>query len=105
VNLHQDRCIAIFAVLPVTMAQNFRIRIDLEAAFFGTWKVKSPPQERGGNGHRVPVLKQRVRPKWFVFCRAHLSNLGEPGRQNKFTAMPRSALQLTFLGQKTSISL
>lgn len=52
----------------------------------------------------MPVFKQRVRPKWFVICRAHLSNLGEPGCRNKFTAPCRSELLLTFLGQTTSIN-
>jgi hypothetical protein len=87
------------------MAQNFGIRIDLEAALFRVPQNEAPAQEGGDNGHRVPVLEQRVGPKRSVLCRAHLSNLGEPDRQNKFMPMHRSALLLTFLGQKASIQL
>jgi len=87
------------------MTQDFGIRIDLEAALFRARQNEAPAQESGDNGHRVPVAEQRVGPKWFVLCRAHLSNLGEPDCQNKFMPMHRPALLLTFLGQKASIHL
>jgi RNA polymerase sigma-70 factor (ECF subfamily) len=46
-----------------------------------------------------------MRPEGLVLCQSHLSNLGEAGYQNKFTAMLCPALLLTFLGQMASIQL
>jgi hypothetical protein len=103
VNQHQYRSIAIFAILPMAMAQNFGMLIDPKAALFHTGQNEVPAQEGSDNRHPVPVLEQPMGPKLFVLCRTHLSNLGEPGRQNKFAAMQHLPLLLTFLGQKASI--
>ena len=75
---YQQRSGLVFSLLPMTMAEDSRFRIDSKETVFARRQVETSPPECSGDGHHVTVFEERVWTK-FRGGRGHCSNVSEAG--------------------------
>jgi hypothetical protein len=103
VNKHQERRAPVFSLLPVTAAQESRVRINLKMSILSGRQGEPPEPEVGRNGHSVAVFEQSVWHERLSCIERHLSNLSEPPAQNKLTPGNHAAVLLTVVAREASI--